>query len=176
LAPYRKKPTRQYVRSLITGSGVGQQTLNVSFGHRYFERTPISGMKDIYWRVPTNLIGPNALKWGFDSTDVDEERWNTFLRGWNFTVVDAAPDGRAIWKNPDGIFMAHTYNRKEGPDKRFLGYMRFEAPKEKESELKMMLKDFRGPKPVSDDWEPEFGQDTVATYVKGESPRKADFV
>ena len=78
-----------------------------------------------------------------------------------------------VYRNPDGIYMVTS---KETPTDSgyFLGLIRFEAPKDKEEQLKTILSDFRGPK------QQQFYNDEdlsgIASFIKEETPYEAGFI
>jgi len=152
------------------------------FKTRYFTHYP----KNDYWHVNSPLI-PNSTKWGFDSTAVtSKEAWQSFLEKEKFKLIDQRPEhnGHAprIYRNPDGIYLVTS---NEGPtdvlgndETYFLGYMRFEAPKEKEHQLYTVLRDFRGPKPIGVGGPVNrVGREVgIVSYVKEETPNEAPFI
>jgi len=98
-----------------------------------------------YWSVPGHLVR-GGIEWGFDLSGAPKGAWNRFLQKHGFIVVDEAPKsykGPAIYKNPNGVILVMQYsehgNRARGEKGRFLGYMRFEAPKSQSKELKKIL-------------------------------------
>lgn len=125
----------------------------------------------------------NGIEWGFDLTGVRKKQWQPFLEEHQFKLIDKSPSGSrndiALYRNPSGIFMVvehHKQVRRKGHEQ-FLGYMRFEAPKSKRSELTKILQHLRGDKILRERDVYELDMEGgIATYVKEESPHKAQFI
>ena len=183
---YRKQGQRQYSqrRGLhISGNG-RQYTFNddgLVYKERYFTYYPASK----YWQVNQDLIPVHLglgyhgdpVKWGFDLTNVtSREAWNSFLAMHGFKLVAQKPEHNGhmprIYLNPDGIYLVTSMEELTDSDYS-LGYVRFEAPKNKEDSLYIVLRDFRGPKPAERDREDSGG---IVSYVKEETPHKASFI
>jgi hypothetical protein len=134
--------------------------------------------KTDYWMI--NRVYPDGIVWSFDLSDVKSMKsWRAYLKRNKFRSVAKDPDPRSkrrIYRNPDGLIIIaeHEWDgmkRKHDPQPDVaLGYMRFEAPKDKRKELHKVLKEFRGKTIIrgTDKEGDEVGG--IATYIKQEDP------
>jgi hypothetical protein len=124
--------------------------------------------------------------WGFDLTDVQSKTaWEEFLKQNTFRLVDSAGKYDShVFENNDGILLVISHRpvkTRKGNDVS-LGYVHFNAPSGQSKKLKKVLTDFRGKRPLTFpnyegktwDYLRETGdiKGGIATYVKGESPRR----